>query len=130
MIGIYSDKCICARDVKLFIDGKRLLQASRLEIRKQSAVKSVRSCFCSVDIALIRSKTSYKAILEGVRFLAPFENCNFADLDNFTLCADIDGKRIRLSGGIWEDYLAAADKNSFKEHISARALNFETEELT
>ena len=111
------EKCICARDVVIVINGNRVMQAKKLEIRRFSEVKEVRQCFFSEPAALIRKNVSYKVMLEGIRFLRPFRNCNFADLDNFT-----------FYGCMWEDFLAAADEKSFSEHITARAVRMETEE--
>ena len=104
------------------------MQAKKLEIRRLSEVKEVRTCFSARPSALCRKNISYKVMLEGIRFLKPFANCNFADLDNFTLEASVDGRKISLFGCMWEDFLAAADEKSFCEHISARAVRMITEE--
>ena len=112
----------------IVINGNRVMQAKKLEIRRFSEVKEVRQCFFSEPAALIRKNVSYKVTLEGIRFLRPFRNCNFADLDNFTLYTSADGRRISLYGCMWEDFLAAADEKSFSEHITARAVRMETEE--
>lgn len=126
---INSDECICARDVVITIDNKKLLQATKAEIRKKSGIHKIRSCFVSEDIAHVRENISYQVILEGIRFKKPFQNCNFADLDNFTVSLETDGKKITLSGCLWDDFLAAADKKAFTEHISATAIRMTTEDL-
>ncbi len=119
---------ICGRDAVIYIDGKRLMQADKAEIRRSSQLHAVRTVFCSDDNAHVRIRKTYKATLEGLRFLKPFENLSFADLDNFTMTMEIDGKTIRLSGCMWDDFLAAADKKLFRERISILAMNMETEE--
>ena len=128
MIEIYSDECICGRDIIVSIDEKKLLQAESVSIRKKADIHRVRSCFHSEDIAHIRNGTVYRVTLEGIRFMRPFQNCNFADLDNFTMSMEADGRKIILSGCLWDDFSAAADKSAFREHISAVALNIKTED--
>ncbi len=123
-----EDEVICGRDVTILIDGKKLLQAESVEIRKKSDIHAVRSCFVSDDVALLRTRSSYKATLKGLRFKKPFENCSFADLDNFTLELETDGKKIILIGCMWDDFFAAADKKLFREQISISALRMKTEE--
>ena len=123
-----SEKCLCGRDVIIRIDGKQLLQVRKAQIRKLSELHSIRSFFNSEDIGQIRTKIRYKVNLEGVKFLRPFQNCNFADLDNFTLSFEADGRLIILSGCTWEDFIAAADSKSFSEHITVSALHMTTED--
>ena len=123
-----EDEVICGRDVTVMIDGKKLLQVESVEVRKKSDLHAIRSCFVSDDIALIRTRSSYKATLKGLRFKKPFENCSFADLDHFTMEIEADGKKIILSGCMWDDFYAAADKKLFREQISVTALKMKTEE--
>ena len=78
-------RTLCGRDVSITINGRRLLQAESAELRKKTELHRVRSCFCSNDLALIEGKREYKLNLVGIRFEAPFENCNFFDLDQFTV---------------------------------------------
>ncbi len=126
IIGI--NEYICARDADIIIDGKKVFQAQKLEIKKSSGLRPVRSCFQTETAAYVRTQPVYRATLTGIRFKKPFENCNFADLDNFTLSARADGRAVTLYGCMWEDFLAAADKSSFSERISARAVRMETED--
>ncbi len=126
---IFDDECICGRDITITIDGKKLLQVDKAEIRKVSEIHRVRSCFVSEDIAHIRKNIAYKIILEGIRFRKPFENCNFADLDYFTLSMEADGRKITFSGCMWDDFYAAANKRNFSEHISATALRMTAEDV-
>lgn len=124
-----EDEILCGRDVTIRIDGKKLLQAESAEIRRLSEIHAVRSCFVSDDMAHIRRKSSYKVNLTGIRFKKPFENMSFADLDNFMMEMELDGMKITLCGCMWDDFLAAADRNKFREHISAAALRMKTEEI-
>lgn len=123
-----TTEIISGRDVEIVIDGKTLLQAEKIEIRRSCELHAVRSVFVADDIARIRQRQSYKANITGVRFRQPFENLSFADLDNFTMSTEIDGKTITLTGCMWDDFLAAADRAKFREHISVTALGMETEE--
>ena len=128
MSVINSEKCICGRDIDIRIDGKKLLQVRKAQIKKISEIHRIRSLFSSEDIGQVRTKVRYKITLEGIRFMRPFQNCNFADLDNFTLAFETDGKRIICSGCMWEDFSAAADSRNFSEHITVSALHMNTEE--
>lgn len=118
---------VCGRDVDIIIDGKRLLQAERAELRRTAELHRVRSCFCSEDRAHIECGRGYKLNLTGVRFRRPFENCNFYDLDNFTVRVELDGEAVVLEGCVWDDHLWTADKNQMREHISIVALRAERE---
>ena len=113
--AIEYEECLCGRDVAVRIDGKQVFHR-------------IRSVFNSEDVGLVRTKVRYKVHLEGIRFRRPFTNFNFADLDNFTLSFEADGKRIVFRGCMWEDYLAAADSKSFSEHITVSALTMKTED--
>ncbi len=124
-----SAEIISARNVQVKIDGAALFQAECLEIRRLCELHPVRAVFVSDDIAHIRKNSRYKANLSGLRFRQPYENISFADLDNFTLTAEIDGKRIILSSCMWDDFLAAADREKFRERISVTALSMETEDV-
>ncbi len=104
------------------------MQAENIEIRKKSEIHRVRSCFRNDDAAQIHGHCTYKAVMTGLRFKSPFENCNFADLDNFTLRVAIDNMVYILKGCLWDDFYAAADKRQFREHISVTALIMETED--
>ncbi len=119
---------ISGRNVAVRIDGKDVFNVQSIEIRKKSVIHKIRSVFRNDDAALLRVNSSYKASMTGIRFLRPFENCNFCDLDNFTLETEIDGRRFILEGCLWDDYSAAADKNSFSEHISVAAAEMRTED--
>ncbi len=83
----------------------------------------------SEDTGIVRTKIRYKITLENILFRKPFVNCNFSDMDNFTLTFETDGTRIICRGCMWEDIEAAADSKSFSEHISISALNMNTEEI-
>lgn len=124
-----STEIISARNVGIRIDGVLLLQAESLEIRRSCELHPVRSVFVSDDIAFIRRNRRIKINLVGLRFRQPFENMNFADLDDFTMTVETEGRRIVLSGCMWDDFLAAADKEKFRERISVIALSMETEDL-
>ena len=84
-------------------------------------------CFMSEDAGHIRKNIAYKAVINGITFKRPFENCGFSDLDNFTLRAEADGKSYILTGCMWDDFFIAADKERFREHISVIALRLRTE---
>ncbi len=126
--AIEYEECLCGRDVAVRIDGKQVFQVKRAEVKKSSEIHRIRSVFNSEDVGLVRTKVRYKVHLEGIRFRRPFTNFNFADLDNFTLSFEADGKRIVFRGCMWEDYLAAADSKSFSEHITVSALTMKTED--
>lgn len=123
-----EQQIICGRDVCIFIDGNQLLQAESIEIRKKSELHRIRSCFMNEDAAHLRKNIGYKAVITGISFKRPFESCSFADLDNFTLRVNIDGKSYILTGCMWDDFYIAADKERFREHISVMALRMRTED--
>ena len=56
------------------------------------------------------------------------ENCNFYDLDNFTVMLRLDGLKITLEGCRWDDFSSVAEKDRFREHISITALDMKREE--
>lgn len=124
MNEVYS---ISGRDVRIFIDGKEIITAEKAEVRKTSEIYSVRSCFCSEDKALIRKKSRYKANIMGLKLKSPFENNNFADMDNFEMQMKFDSITLKLHGCMWDDFLAAADMKKFCEHISVIALKMDME---
>lgn len=123
------NEIICGRDVEITIDHKKLLQAESVEISRSSKLHAVRSCFVDEDIALIRGRTVCKANISGLRFRKPFENLSFADLDNFTMEMNIGDKKIILHGCMWDDFIAAADREKFRERISVVARSMETEDI-
>ena len=120
-------RSLCGRDVCIRINGKKLLQAESAELIRASRLHRIRSCFCNDDAALIEGKREYKLHLTGIRFEAPFENCNFYDLDNFTVQVEFGDVSVRLEGCLWDDFKAVADKERFREHISISALRMKTE---
>ena len=124
-----DEQIVCGRDVCIYIDNRIIMQAESLEIRKKSEIHCVRSCFNSEDMCHIRKNSIYKAAITGIVFKKPFEYCGFADMDNFTLKADIDGKRYILYGCMWDDFYIAADKEKFREHISIIAMRLKTEDI-
>ncbi len=119
---------LCGRDVNISINGQPLLQAEMAELRKRSEIHRVRSCFCGADAAHLEGKREYKLNLVGVRFRRPFENCNYYDLDHFTVVLWMDGLRITLEGCLFDDFKVLADKERFREHISITALRMTVEE--
>lgn len=119
---------LCGRDVCVSINGNPLFQAESVEVRTLSDIHCVRSCFKNQDIALIRGKKEYKATLTALKFKKPFENCNFYDLDNFTVAFETDGTKIVLKGCVWSDFLSAANRESFREKLSITALDMKVEE--
>lgn len=118
---------VCGRDVVITIDGKKLLQAEKAELRRRSELHRVRCCFSSEDAAHIENRAEYKLNLTGVRFRQPFENCNFYDLDNFAAVVQIGSETIYLDGCEWDDYRWMADRSQFREHISIAALRMRRE---
>ena len=120
-------RAVHGRDVVVYIDGGRLLQANSAELKQIVTIHKVRSCFCGEDKAHIREKCEYKLILTGLRFLRPFENCNFGDLDDFEAVVEIDGTFYRLCHCMWDDYKFTVDKEAMREHISITALTLKTE---
>ena len=125
---MFGKELVCGRDVDITIDGKRLLQAEKAELKNISELHRVRSCFCGDDMGYAVRRREYKLSLTGVRFRKPFENCNFYDLDNFTVELLLDGENIILEGCMWDDYMWTADKAQFREHISISALRMRKEE--
>lgn len=123
-----ENTALSGRDVSILINGRPLLQAESVLLRSSTLLHSVRSCFNSSDIAHIKGKREYKLNLTGIRFRRPFENCNFCDLDNFTVEVVLEGLHLTLRNCLWDDFQAAADKNRFREHISITALTLEKEE--
>lgn len=121
-------KVLCGKDVIISINGRRLLQAESAELRNVSEMHRIRTCFCSDDAAHVYGRREYKLNLVGVRFRQPFENCNFYDLDNFTVTIELDGLIITLDGCVWDDFRAVAKPESFREHISITALRMRTED--
>lgn len=120
---------ISGRDVNISIDNKQFLQAESAEIRTLSDIHNVRACFCNDDIAHVKGRKEYKVTFTGLKFKQPFENCNFYDLDNFTMVIAYDNMTITLKGCMWSDFLAAADKSKFREKVSITALTMDTEEV-
>ena len=124
-----DNTALSGRDVSIFINGRPLLQAESVLLKSSTQIHCVRSCFCSNDVAHIKGKREHKLNLVGIRFRRPFENCNFCDLDNFTVELVLEGQHITLRNCLWDDFQAAADKERFREHISITALNMTTEDL-
>lgn len=120
---------ISGRDVNISIDSRQLLQAESVEIQALSNIHNVRACFCNDDVAHIKGKREYKVTFTGLKFKQPFENCNFYDLDNFTVVIAYDNMRITLKGCMWNDFLVTANKAKFREKISITALTINTEEV-
>lgn len=125
---MFEKDLLCGRDVDITIDGRKLLQAEKAELKVTSELYRVRSCFCSEDKGYAERRREHKLSLTGVRFRQPFENCNFYDLDNFTVTLQLDGQTITLEGCMWEDYMWTAEKERFREHISIIALRMRREE--
>lgn len=121
-------RTVCGRDAVIYIDGKKLLQAQSAELRQIADIHRVRECFCSDDKAHIRKRSEYKLNLVGLRFLRPFENCNFADLDGFESVLELDNTVYKLGGCMWDDYTFAVNRENMKEHISITALTLEIRE--
>ena len=121
-------RALCGRDVVISINGRKLLQAESAELRNISEMHRIRSCFCSDDVAYVAGKSEYKLNLVGLKFRQPFENCNFYDLDDFTVTIELDGTNITLEGCVWDDFKAVAKPESFREHISIIALRMRTED--
>ena len=127
MFVLAERELVCGRDVLIVIDGRRLLQAEKAELRRISELHRVRSCFCSEDVAHIEGRPEYKLNLTGVRFRQPFTNYNFYDLDNFTVSFQLDGEAFLLHGCMWDDFRWVTDKAEFREHISIAALKMRRE---
>ena len=119
---------INGRDVCISIDGKQVFQAEKVEINTLCDIHSVRSCVCNDDIAHIKGRKIYKASMTALKFKKPFENCNFYDLDNFTVTMEIDGAKITLTGCVWNEIFSSADKERFREKVSLTALRMNVEE--
>ncbi len=119
---------LCGRDVCIAINGRQLLQAESAQLWQSAEVHRVRTCFFNGDVAHLEGKTEYKLNLVGVRFRRPFENCNFYDLDQFSVELVMDGLKMTLGGCRWDDFRAVADPDKFREHISIVALTMNTEE--
>ena len=122
------NELICGRDVAVFIDRQQVLQAESAVLKVTVQHHKVRSCFCCEDIAAVEKSRSIKLHLTGIRLKRPYENCNFFDLDHFTVRGFIDGICYVLEGCFWDDFHALADKEKFREHISISALRIRKEE--
>ena len=117
-----EERALCGRDAVIYINGHQLLQAQTAELRQKVELHPVRTCFHSEDAAHIPKQYRYVLHLTGIRLKSPFENCNFYDLDYFTvrLCwGDVD---LRLEGCCWDDFQAVVRPEQFREHISITAL--------
>ena len=77
-------KTLCGRDVKIFINGRQLLQAENAEVREIVHIHKIRSCFLNSDFAHLKGKPEYKAIFFIFYFINPFDNFNFHYIENFT----------------------------------------------
>lgn len=121
---------INGRDINILIDGKILFQAESVEIRNTADIHKVRSCFKGDDIVHIKNKNEYKITLINLKFKKPFENCNFYDLDNFTVTVRYDDTRINFENCIWSDFLITTDKNKFRERVYITALKMNMEEVS
>lgn len=119
---------VSGQDVDIFIDGKELLQAENMEVRTVSEIHKIRSCFRNDDIAHIKTKNQYKVSFTGLKFKKIFENCNFYDLDNFTVTVIFGSTKITLGNCMWNDFLTVADKSKFRESISITALKMTAED--
>ena len=122
-------KTICGRDVRIFINGRQLLQAENAEVREFMHIHKIRTCFSNSDFAHIKGRSEYKAIFSNLIFIRPFENCNFHDLENFTVGIEFDDTKITLSNCLWNDFALTADKEKFREHITLTALDMEVENI-
>ena len=118
---------LCGRDAVICIDGRKLMQAEKAELRCIRELHRVRSCFQSGNSALAAGKTEYKLNLTGVRFSSPFENCNYYDMDNFTAELVLDGESIVLEGCRWDELSVLVGKDRLREHISILALRLRKE---
>ncbi len=117
-----EERALSGRDVAVYINNRQLLQAQTAELHQSVALHRIRSCFHSEDIAHIAGQPEYKLNLTGVRMKAPFENCNFYDLDHFTVRICLDNFQLLLEGCRWDDFRAVARPEQFREHISITAL--------
>ena len=108
--------------MSIYINGRQLLQAQTAELHQRVTLHPVRSCFHSEDIAHIPEQYHYQLHLTGVRMLHPFENCNFYDLDQFTVRLCLAETVFRLENCRWDDFRAVAHPEQFREHISITAL--------
>ncbi len=120
-------RAVSARDVCVSINGKKLLQAESVQLKQTVGIHSIRSCFCSDDKAHIKYRPQYKLNLTGLTFLRPFENCNYSDLDDFSVTVEIDGVLYHLLHCMWDDYQFTVHQQAMKEHISIIALRMEKE---
>ena len=73
-------------------------------------------------------RSHYQLHLTGVRMKEPFENCNFYDLDYFTVRLCLEGVSLLLEGCCWDDFRAVAEPEQFREHISIIARRLTKEE--
>ena len=126
--ALTENRALCGRDAAVYIDGRRLMQAEKAVLRVKGSIHRVRSCFCFEDAAHVTKSRVYRLELTEVRFLQPFENCNFYDLDNFTVTLVLDGKRVVLTGCVWDDFEWLADSSRFRERVSITALGMKTGE--
>ena len=123
-----ENRALSGRDAVVYIDGRRSFQTEKAVLRVKNRIHRVRSCFCGDDAAFVTTGREYCLELTNVRFLQPFENCNFYDLDNFTVTLVLDGKSIVLTGCVWDDFEWNTDSGRFREKVSITALRMRTEE--
>lgn len=119
---------ISGRDIYVYINGKQILQAESMEIHTLSDIHKIRACFCNDDVAHIKTKNEYKVVFKNLKLKQPFENCNFYDLDNFTVTVMYGSTKITVDGCMWSDFLAVTDKSQFRESISITGLRMNVEE--
>ncbi len=121
-------RVVSGNDVAIYIDGKKLIQAAEVQLKCTTELYPVRACFQSDDQAILKKKRTYKLNLMGVRFLRPFECCNFYDLDNFEVKLKIDGVSYTLKHCVWSDYRFGTEQKKFREFVSIVALNMTEED--
>ncbi len=121
-------RTLCGRDVRIDINGRPLLQAQTAELHQKVTLHPIRCCFHSEDMAHIVERRHYQLHLTGIRMLHPFENCNFYDLDHFTVRVCFAETAFRLDNCRWDDFLAVVHPEQFREHISITALRLTKEE--
>ncbi len=129
VIDLQELTAVCGRDVRICINGSPFLQAEKAEIRQSVRLHPIRSCFCNEDMAVVKTASGYKAVLTNLCFLRPFENCNFHDLDNFTVTLQWDDQQISLLHCFWNEFALTADKERFRESITLTALQMEVATL-
>lgn len=83
------------------LNGRELCSAESIEIRSLRQLYSVRQCFSSDTVAVVKGNGEHKIILSQAVMSSPIKNMNLFDLDNFMLEITLDDRIIVCEGCVW-----------------------------